>query len=174
MLFRKLKLSQKYLFIFLLLLILASGTVIFFYYFSAQGQQARRYTKELNTLYQKEQEQETQSRQDQYGDITPEKTYQLFLTALKNNDPELASKYFIMDQQETYKQLFLSIQKNNEWDKMMEDLLDSRNSEGEYENKESYLIQILDNSNNLVTTVHLIPVKNTAKDPNIIWKLLEF
>jgi len=175
MLFQGLKSSQKYLFIFLILLILASGTIILFYYFSIQGQQARKYARELNTLYQEEREQEIQSQDDQYGGTTPEKTYQLFLTALEDNDLDLASKYFIFNRQEEYRQLFLSIQKNNEWDEMMTDLLNHCNSKGKYENEDSYLIQILDDDHNLVTTIHLVPVKNsTTKNSSIIWKIIEF
>src|SRR3989344_3937509 len=37
---------------------------------------------------------------DTYGGKTPEETFDLFLEALKKNDAELASKYYIIDNQE--------------------------------------------------------------------------
>lgn len=38
--------------------------------------------------------------EDTYGGKTPEETLQLFIDALKKNDIELASKYFVLDKQE--------------------------------------------------------------------------
>ena len=42
------------------------------------------------------------SYKDTYGGQTPEETYDLFLAALKNEDVELASKYFILEDQESW------------------------------------------------------------------------
>jgi len=41
-------------------------------------------------------------RQDTYGGKTPEETYDMFITALKNNDAELSSKYFRVDRQKEW------------------------------------------------------------------------
>ncbi len=41
-------------------------------------------------------------REDKYGGKTPEETYDLFITALKNNNAELSSKYFSVDRQKEW------------------------------------------------------------------------
>ncbi len=41
-------------------------------------------------------------REDKYGGKTPEETYDLFLAALRKEDVVLASKYFVVDEQDTW------------------------------------------------------------------------
>ncbi len=41
-------------------------------------------------------------RQDKYGGKTPEETYDMFLKALREGDTVLASKYFVIDEQEKW------------------------------------------------------------------------
>lgn len=49
-------------------------------------------------------EMEDKYRNDTYGGDTPEQTLQLFIDALKAGDTELASKYFVVDKQEEWKE----------------------------------------------------------------------
>jgi len=42
-------------------------------------------------------------REDTYGGKTPEETYDMFLDALRKGDTTLASKYFVVDEQEKWK-----------------------------------------------------------------------
>ena len=41
-------------------------------------------------------------REDKYGGKTPEETYDMFLDALRKGDTSLASKYFVVDEQEKW------------------------------------------------------------------------
>lgn len=42
-------------------------------------------------------------REDKYGGKTPEETYDMFLDALRKGDTTLASKYFVIERQESWK-----------------------------------------------------------------------
>lgn len=58
-----------------------------------QDQRAARVTqKQLEEFYLN----------DKYGGKTPEETINLFITALRRDDIELASKYFVLDKQEAW------------------------------------------------------------------------
>lgn len=61
------------------------------YYRKTYGKeyQAKQYAKELEQL----------SVSDTYGGATPEETLQLFVDALKKRDIELASRYFVFEEQ---------------------------------------------------------------------------
>lgn len=48
------------------------------------------------------QDMEARYRADTYGGETPEETLQLFIDALKKGDIELASKYFVIEDQEKF------------------------------------------------------------------------
>lgn len=54
-----------------------------------QGQAYIKYWDKLNEAYKK----------DNYGGATPEETLDMFITALKTGDLELASKYFVVEKQ---------------------------------------------------------------------------
>ncbi|TSA56814.1 hypothetical protein D4R42_02795, partial [bacterium] len=98
--------KSRYFIIFVVFLILGLITIWSTWYFSAEVQQARQYKKDAEILSRKIQEQAKEYAADTYGGETPEKTYGMFLQALKMEDIDLASKYFILDKQEEYKQFF--------------------------------------------------------------------
>lgn len=58
--------------------------------------QAQKYFEDLRRQYE----------EDTYGGDTPEETLQLFIDALKKGDIELASKYFVIEDQEKQKEYF--------------------------------------------------------------------
>src|SRR3989338_7356766 len=49
---------------------------------------------------------------DTYGGATPEETYALFIEALKKGDVELASRYFVVEDQENWKKTFDKLQES--------------------------------------------------------------
>src|SRR3989344_1909577 len=59
---------------------------------------------------------------DTYGGDTPEETLRLFIDALKVGDTELAAKYFVVDEQEKWREKLLDIQKKNVLTLMVNDL----------------------------------------------------
>lgn len=60
---------------------------------------ARSLQNELEKLY----------RDDKYGGKTPEETFDMFIAALEKGDVELASKYFVIEKQESWKQSLAAI-----------------------------------------------------------------
>lgn len=59
---------------------------------------------------------------DVYGGKTPEETYGLFVSALKQSDIELASKYFVLGKQDEKLEEFKKIKKSGELTKYIDDL----------------------------------------------------
>ncbi len=53
-------------------------------------------------------------RNDKYGGKTPEETFDMFIAALEKGDIELASKYFILKKQESWKQSLTTIKNQPE------------------------------------------------------------
>lgn len=52
-------------------------------------------------------------REDKYGGKTPEETYDMFLDALRKGDTTLASKYFVVDDQDDWKKTLEEYKNNN-------------------------------------------------------------
>jgi len=85
----------------ILVLLAAEGVLYAKYRFSDEY----KTKKELEKLVE-------EYKNDPYGGDTPEETLRLFISALKEGDVELASKYFVFDEQEKWKN-DLEIGKNN-------------------------------------------------------------
>jgi len=102
----------------------------------------------------------------------------MFLQALKTKNIDLASKYFILDKQEEYKQFFTDIKNNNKWDEMIKDLFNSENQEGEMKENNTYVIRVFNTENYLIAQAVLkmpMNITGTEKDPvSNIWKIIEF
>jgi uncharacterized protein (DUF1015 family) len=97
------------------------------------------------------------------------------LEALKNNDIDLAVKYFAIDNQAKYKELLLNIKKSGQWEKMMNDLLREENQKGEYIRDDWYNIKIKNEKKEVVTTVVLKIIKDFEGKPvSNLWKIVEF
>jgi len=60
--------------------------------------------------------------EDTYGGATPEETFQMFLDALRAGDVDLASKYFVAEKQESWKENFEKIRSSDYLDDMISDL----------------------------------------------------
>lgn len=59
---------------------------------------------------------------DTYGGETPEETWALFLDALKKQDFELASKYFVTDKQADYLDMFKTAKERGYYNELMADM----------------------------------------------------
>lgn len=123
-----------------------------------------------NSLFDKQMqlatEMENKYKNDTFGGSTPEETLQLFISALKNGDTDLASKYFVIEKQEEWKTKIDKIKENGKLDLMIEDLnllKKSKNSD----NKTSFFI--LTDKNNVVTVQMIIINSITANR----WKIEE-
>ncbi len=111
------------------------------------------------------QEQQERYENDTVGGQTPEETLELFISALKEENLELASKYFVLDEQEEWYRDLSRIKKEGFLDEMISDLEDletSKKNDGE-------AFYVLTDETNLVV-VQLIITKNTS---NGVWKITE-
>lgn len=84
-------------------------------------------------------------KKDTYGGKTPEETWALFLQALKIGDVELASKYFVVEKQDSEKQRLQESVKLNKLNQALEffsqDLV-SENQGGRLSEKKYYYISV--------------------------------
>lgn len=100
---------------------------------------------------------------DKVGGDTPEETVDLFIAALKKGDYDLASKYFVIDEQEKWKKMFdeATKQQNEDWAKEIEgsknfwhkeiqaeDKIEFWYNTGEGENKRTHSVYLQKNMNN--------------------------
>ena len=82
-----------------------------------------RYQKSPEYQAQKEAEQiQKEYAEDPYGGDTPEETLNLFISALKQGDTNLAAKYFVLDKQEEWRADLSQIQEKGLLDEMVGDL----------------------------------------------------
>lgn len=133
------------------------------------------YKENQRTILKHLQQEKEKYTNDIYGGTTPLETYQMFLEALKKEDIDLAIKYFPLDLQKKYKDLFLQIKNSGQWEKMMKDLLKKENQLGEYLADDWYNIKIKNDKNEVITTVTLKIIKDFEGKPvNNIWKIIEF
>jgi len=126
----------------------------------------------LNKIYKQEQS----YKNDTYGGKTPEETYQMFLTALKAKDIELASKYFVLEEQERYKQALQEVDKNGKWDLMMDDLT-QKNLKWTMIGKVLCTLEIFDKNNIFLTQIDFaLPSKafSTLEPVTGVWKVSSF
>ena len=78
---------------------------------------------------------------DTYGGKTPQETLDMFIAAVEKGDYELASKYFVVERQEKWKDNLASIIKDNKLNFFLSPLKEAKNNNGEYsENKEMFVI----------------------------------
>jgi len=169
--------QKKYLIIIILLVGVGLCIGFLIWFLNPQMRQARQFKKGIENFNQALKTAEKEYASDTYGGITPEETYQLFLEALKNQDIDLASKYFILDKQEEYKKLLNQVKGSDQWKIMMEDLLDSRNSKGRMIG-DSYVIEVVNKDNVSVTTIIIkkpvLSLGSERKEIGNLWKITQF
>ncbi len=169
---------KKQFFIALALLFIGFFLVVFgTWYFNPQNRVARYLKEEAEHLKESLQSEEQKYRADPYGGKAPQETYQMFLEALQNENIDLASKYFILDKQETYKRFFGDIKNNNKWDEMLRDLLKPQNQQGEMKEDDSYVVRVYNDQAYLIAQAVLRTTKSfiqKGKQLSDIWKIVEF
>lgn len=104
--------------------------------------------------------------EDPYGGNTPEETLRLFIDALKKGDTDLASKYFILDKQEEWRNDLLIIKEKGLLDEMVRDLENAKR--GSDISPEGAQFALLDENNRDIGLVSIIVA------PNGKWKIKEF
>lgn len=72
--------------------------------FNSEARKIKKLAEELERPY----------REDKYGGKTPEETYDLFISALKAGNIELASKYFEPDAQDDWKETLNKLKRDEE------------------------------------------------------------
>ncbi len=124
-----------------------------------QGQDYVDYWDDLNEAYKK----------DNYGGTTPEETLNMFITALKVGDLELAIKYIVVEKQGEYQMAFDNWEKNGSLVSIIE-LIDKLEYSTNFnlDQKESRMI-VLGKDNFAVFEMEFI--KNTYSEK---WKIYDF
>lgn len=170
--------QNKYLIALVLFLAIGLFSGFFVWLLSPQMREARQLKKGLESFNKAIKAEEQKYASDTYGGTTPEETYRLFLEALKKQDIELASKYFILNKQEEYKNLFTQIKNSGQWDNMMKDLLDSRNLKGKIEDDGDYKIEIFTKNNELIASViikkPILILGSEKREISNLWKITQF
>jgi hypothetical protein len=83
-----------------IIILIGGGIFVWINYLSPEAKQARQMQKQYEAYQKWEERYEQAMREDTYGGKTPEETLQMFIEALKKEDIELASKYFMLDTNE--------------------------------------------------------------------------
>jgi len=79
-----------------IIIIVAGGFFVWERYFSPQAKINRETQKNYEKYLEWERNYEKAMKEDTYGGKTPEETLQMFIEALRKEDVELASKYFVL------------------------------------------------------------------------------
>lgn len=140
-------------------IIIVAGLIVwgFGYYRYTQTPEyaVEKYYKELKTKYAA----------DTYGGDTPEETLRLFIDALKKGDIELASKYFVIEEQDE-KLADLKIGKERGSLEKIVGLLEKADYPSKYPDGKSYDISIIEKDDTIKFGVHLVLNELTKK-----WKI---
>lgn len=139
----------------------AAGAGLLFYLwqygpFSPGAREARRaenFIKDWEAKY----------KNDTYGGVTPEETLQLFITALKNGDTDLAAKYFLIDDQEKWSKYLKDVKSSGKLGDIIEEEKKLKLSK-----KDSQKAYFTIANNNIVEVQVVLGVSQ-----NGLWKLLE-
>jgi len=108
-----------------IIVIVAGGFFVWERYFSPQAKINRETQKNYEKYLEWERNYEKAMKEDTYGGKTPEETLKMFIEALKNEDVELASKYFMLDENINRKKWvdrLNSIKQNNYLPTMIKDI----------------------------------------------------
>jgi hypothetical protein len=81
-----------------IMIIVVGGFFVWDKYFSPQAKINRETQKNYQKYLEWQKNYEKAMREDTYGGKTPEETLKMFIEALKKEDIELASKYFMLDE----------------------------------------------------------------------------
>jgi len=114
------------------------------------------------------QEWERSYREDTVGGTTPEETLQLFIAALKNDDLDLASRYFVVDKQGEWKKELSLIREKGLIDEMVKDLykLDKKYPLVEGKN-DRFIFEAVNNRGELILQADI------GRGSSGVWKIID-
>lgn len=107
---------------------------------------------------------ERRYREDPYGGETPEETLQLFIDALKKGDVELASRYFVIDEQEKWGRQLVTLENEKRLQLIVDDLSKAEKSRQD----ETRAFFTVTNKDAVVSI--LLDIR---RSPNGKWKILD-
>lgn len=84
--------------------------------FNSEASKVKKFAEEMERVY----------REDKYGGKTPEETYDLFISALKAGNIELASKYFSPDNQDSWNRTLTTYKNSSILNEFIEELENNR------------------------------------------------
>ena len=108
---------------------------------------------------------EAQYENDTYGGTTPEETLALFIDALKKGDIDLASKYFVVDERETWLNNLRRIQEGDKLNSMIRDLGTAQRGKDIDEN--GAVFSLANPLNEITAMIYL------ASGKNGVWKIID-
>jgi len=89
----------KFVILFLVIMVVAAGGYFIWNRFFSETAKARRFMAEQMAIYRKAEKAYIEAMTaDTYGGKTPQETLNMFVDALRKGDIELASKYFMLDE----------------------------------------------------------------------------
>ena len=147
--------SKKFIGGFLGIIFLSLATLYITQTYFSPERQAERRLAELERRYA----------EDTYGGKTPEATLELFIDALKAGDIELASKYFVIDEQIKWLDNLKKIKENELLDDM---LLDLNREKHKYSISDGQVGFDIANDQKEIALTILI-----GRGPNGIWKIVD-
>ncbi|MEM4648274.1 MAG: hypothetical protein QXO12_03140 [Candidatus Pacearchaeota archaeon] len=89
--------NKKILAILLFVIIIVFIYLIWFTFFSTEAKLKKEFERQTKQILLARENYEKAMKEDVYGGKTPEETLKLFIEALKKEDIELASKYFMLE-----------------------------------------------------------------------------
>lgn len=141
--------------------------VVWANYFSPEARYAREVEKNYQKYLDYEKDYEEAMKNDTYGGKTPEETLALFVDALKKEDIDLASKYFLIDDKNSQETWRKALEEKKNADKLQDiiNLIEKARPAGSA--MENYFgFEIRDDKNQLLHDINMILNKY-----NKIWKI---
>ncbi|MCH7883393.1 hypothetical protein IIA95_03195 [Patescibacteria group bacterium] len=146
--------SKKFIGGFLGIIFLSLATLYITQTYFSPERQAERRLAELERQYA----------EDTYGGKTPEETLELFIDALKAGDIELASKYFVIDEQEEIKNDLMQVKQDTGLEQVISRIEKLKLTK---KDSESAFFVIVDDKN-------IVQIQATlGKSGNGIWKIIK-
>lgn len=148
-----------------LFLIIALGFLVLYANDFYAGYQARKETSEQQKIAK---DLERQYMSDTFGGSTPEETLELFISALKAEDIDLAAKYFVLDERKAWRDNLEKIENAGNLGAMVSDLNKLGNKYPLIEGESSrFIFEALNDSGELILQADI------GKGPNGVWKILD-
>jgi hypothetical protein len=154
---------------FVIIIVVGGGYFVWNNYLSP----AARYASQMEANYQKyldwQKKYEEAMKADTYGGKTPEETLKMFTEALKNKDIELASKYFVLNENgerdEKWINALKSAKESGQIESIVMLLTNNTKSAGSWDN-DRYGFEIRDKNGKLLYDINLILNKYSN-----VWKI---